>query len=341
MKNTLTKTQKTKDRLLLFTFYFLFVLGCNESLWTGLNLSDSALVEGLMPKATQIIREGLADEDPRIRVNAVEVVAATERIKLLPKVRRLLKDEFVPVRFAAALAVGDIEYHLAKNEVGQLLRDQDENVRIAAAYAMGKLGSAKSFELLGKMITSDDQTVRANAALLLGKSGDKKSLKLLYWALQHKDSADKVIFQSVEAAAMLGDKRIYPRLWTMLISTRADDRVMGIKAMGALGTTEAKNALVTMLGDGVLEVRLAAGEQLGVLEDTTGEPVVLDVFTKKLTSGLDREGIERVNVLTALAIGGIGTPALAKFLPQLLENESRLVRIAAAKAVFQCIMSRN
>jgi len=347
MKNTLSKTHKAKGKfslftfLLLSTFCFFFALGCNESLQMGLNHSDSVLVEELMPEATQIIREGLADEDPRVRVNAVEVVAATKRIKLMPKVQRLLKDEFVPVRFAAALAVGDVEYRLAKSSVEQLLKDQDGNVRIAAAYAMGKLGYSKRFELLDKMITSSDQTVRANAALLLGKSGGKKSLKLLYWALQHKDSDDKVIFQSAEAVAMLGDVRIYPKLWTMLISARADDRVMGIKAMGALGTTEAKNALVTMLGDDVLEVRLAAAEQLGVFEDTTGEPVVLDVFTKKLTSGLDKEGLERVNVLTSLAIGGIGTPTLTKFLPQLLENESKLVRIAAAKAVFQCIMSRD
>jgi len=345
MENTLAKTQNAKGKFslstFLSTFCLLLVLGCNESLQMGLSPSDSASVEELIPKATQIIREGLADEDPRIRINAVEVVAATKRITLMPKVQRLLKDEFVPVRFAAALAVGDVEYHLAKNEVAQLLKDRDENVRIAAAYGIGKLSSGEGFELLGKMITSDDQTVRANAALLLGKSGDKKSLKLLYWALQHKDSADKVIFQSAESIAMLGDERIYPRLWTMLISARADDRVMGIKAMGALGTTEAKNALVTMLADDVLEVRLHAAEQLGVLGDSIGEPVVLDVFTKKLTSVPDREGIERVNVLTALAIGGIGTPALTKFLPQLLENESKLVRIAAAKAVFQCIISRN
>mgnify|MGYP001110137148 CR=1 FL=1 len=52
-------------------------------------------------------------------------------------------------------------------------------------------------------------------------------------------------------------------LWTRLISAYADDRVMGIRAMGALGTPEAKNALTTMLDDPVPEVRLAAAEQVG------------------------------------------------------------------------------
>jgi HEAT repeat protein len=126
----------------------------------------------------------------------------------------------------------------------------------------------------------------------------------------------------------------------MLISAYADDRVVGIRAMGALGTEQAKNALITMLDDGVLEVRLAAAEQLGKLQDPIGEPEVLQVFTKNLTAGLDKESLERVNVLTALAIGQIGTKPLTKYLPQLLKDESGFVRIAAAKAVFQYAMRR-
>jgi HEAT repeat protein len=111
---------------------------------------------------------------------------------------------------------------------------------------------------------------------------------------------------------------------------------MGVRAMGALGTEEAKNALITKLDDDVLDVRLVAAEQLGMLGETTGEAEVLKVFTKNLTSGLDKKELERVNTLTALAIGQIGTANLTKFLPQLLKNESKFVRIAAAKAVFQC-----
>ena len=254
----------------------------------------------------------------------------------MPEVQRLLKDEFVPVRFTAALAVGDMEYRLAREPVKQLLKDPDENVRIAAAYAAARLGFPESFGLVRRAITSSNQTVRANAALLLGKSGDKKALKPLYWVLRDKNSDDRVRFQAVEAIATLGDERIYSRLWAMLISAYADDRVMGIKAMGALRTEQAKNALVTMLDDDILEVRLAAAEQLGAIGSSTGEPEVLDVFTRKLTAGMDKEGLERVNMLTALAIGQIGTAPLTKFLPRLLKDKSKIVRIAAAKAVFQC-----
>lgn len=325
--------------ILLFTSAVLFAFGCNrfsQSSYEG--KVEAVAVSELVPEATAIIGDGLADNNPQIRANAIEVVAAAKLVRLMPKVERLLEDEFVPVRFLAALATGDLEYSLGEDGVEQLLRDGDESVKIAGAYAMRKLGVADNLEDMCRAIASSDQTVRANAALLLGKSGDRRMLKYLYWALQDKDSDDKVRFNAVEAIARLGDERIYPKLWAMLISAYADDRVVGIRAMGALGTAEAKNALITMLDDEVLEVRLAAAEQLGMLGDIAGEAEVLDVFRKNLISGMDLEGAERVKVWTALAIGEIGTEAVIKYLPLLLGDESKFVRIAAAKAVFMCAM---
>jgi len=346
MQKAKSKMRNTEGRqVILCTLYFLlygcaalFVFGCEGAFQLSYDQLGTVSVDGLVPEATQIIQDGLADDNPIVRANAIEVVAGTKRIKLMPKVQRLLKDEFVPVRFLAALAIGDLEYSLAKSKVAQLLSDEDENVRIASAYAMSKFSSAGSLDVVRKAIASSDQKVKANAALLLGKGGDKSVLKFLYWALRHKGSDYKVKFNAVEAIARLGDERIYPKLWTMLISAYADDRVVGIRSMGALGTVEARNALITMLDDDVLEVRLAAAEQLGMLGDGIGEAEVLDVFKKNLISGMGREGAVRVKVWTALAIGQIGTASLTKFLPQLLEDESKFVRIAAAKAVFQCTM---
>lgn len=308
---------------------------CNDSGRPVLEWPNKVVVADLLPQATQIVREGLADQDPVIRFHAIEVVATTRRIKLMPEVQRRLKDDFFPVRFAAALAVGDLEYALAERSVRRLLRDEDENVRVAAAYAMGKLGSPESFEIIREAIAAPDLKVRANAALALGKTGNKNALGSLYVALRRPDSDDKVRFQAAESIAMLGDERIYPKLWTMLLSTFADVRITGVRAMGALGNARARNALITMLDDGLLEVRLAAAEHLGRLGDNTGEPVVLDVFAKNLTAGLAPDALERARVFTALAIGGIGTDRLAAFLPRLLRDGSKAVRLAAAKAVFE------
>ena len=314
------------------------VFGCNDSAQlTG--YPDASWINSLVPEATRIIREGLADKDPHMRAKAIEVVAETKQIKLMPKVQQLLNDDFVPVRFAAALAVGDTEYRFAKDSVKQLLKAPDENTRIAAAYAMKKLGYPESFGILGSALSSNDQTVRANATVLLGKSGEKSALELLYWVKNDEKSDPKVRFQAAEAIARLGDERIYSKLWTMLISKYIENRIMGIKAMGALGTVEAKNALTLKLNDNVLEIRLIAAEQLGMLGYDIGEPEVLDVFRKNLTARLNDRERQRVKALTALVIGQIGTERLKKFLPGLLKDKSKSVRIAAAKAVFQLKMA--
>ncbi|MCK4752936.1 MAG: HEAT repeat domain-containing protein [Planctomycetes bacterium] len=343
MKNTSKRTIRRKRSV--FIFYMLFSVlslivfsGCNEGAMTSATNSPETInISELLPKAREIISAGLSDSNPNMRTISIEVIADTKQMKFMPKVQRLLQDEFVHVRFLAALAIGDVQYSLAEGDVSQLLKDEDENARIAAAYALVKLGHTEKIDILRKAIASSNQTVRANAALLLGKTGDRNSLKFLYWALRHKDSEDKVKFQAVEAIAKIGDERIYPKLWAMLRNVYADDRVTGARGMGALGTTNARNVLLTILDDDVPEVRLAAAEQLGMLGDTSGEPEVLEVLKKNAFTGLSKEDDERLKTRAALAIGRIGTSSVTKYLPGLLENKSNLVRIAAAKAVFQSV----
>jgi len=320
----------------IFSAGMLGIWGCEQAAQTSSTAATPPVAGGSpQAQAGQIVLQGLADPDPQIRANAVEVVATTGEIRLMPRVQRMLADPAIPVRFLAILAMGDLQYALAKNDVAPLLRDPNPNIQIAAAYALGRLGQPEHYQVIREALDSSDQTVRANAALLLGKSGQKDAIRFLYWTLQRQDSADKVVFQAAESIAMLGDERIYPKLWTRLISAYADDRVIGIRAMGALGTEQAKNALVTMLGDRVVEVRLAAAEQLGKLGEPIGEAEVTEVFGNNLMADMDPDEQQRVKVFAALAIGEIGAESPAKHLPQLLQDPSPRVRLAAAKAVLR------
>jgi len=336
------KSQKQKN-IIGFIFYaflcaiaVLFVAGCEDS--SQSMLGDFGVSSMVSPRAeaNRIIENALADTDPVAKVNAIEVIATTGQVKFMPQVQRLMQDEYTPVRFAAALAVGDLKYASAKNSASRLLKDKDINVVVAASYAMGKLGSTEYFEVIRKALDNNDQTVKSNAAFLLGKTGDRRSLELLKSVQEDENISDKARFQILEARARLGDEQVLQRLWAIVYSAYADDRVIGIRALGLLGTSKARDILVTKLDDSVLEVRLAAAGQLGKLNDRIGETEVLDAFEQNLNAGMDREAVERVNVLIALAIGELCTPDLEKILPKLLKNESKFVRIAAAKAVFQC-----
>jgi len=131
--------------LFLITAPVLFP-GCAENVSVQ-NDSELAVVpaSNLETEAAHIIQQGLTDKSPQVRANAIEIVSdipADQARKFMPEVQRLLRDDFVPVRFAAATAVGDTAYAPAKNDVILLTRDKESNVRLAAFYALVQLGDS-------------------------------------------------------------------------------------------------------------------------------------------------------------------------------------------------------
>jgi len=63
---------------------------------------------------------------------------------------------------------------------------------------------------------------------------------MLYQLMKSPDSDEVISYNAAEALAMLGDEKIFETLWTMLINVYADIKIIGIKAMGDLGTPQAE-----------------------------------------------------------------------------------------------------
>ncbi len=335
---------KNKHFLICF-ISTLIILSCSGATFaiSPINIFDSNNTNNdLKHQASKIILDGLSSESPQIRGNAIETAAGTANRQFMPAIVKLTKDDLVPIKFAAAVAIGDTKYSTAKNNISELLKDNDENVRLAACYCFYMLNGSKSYiQQLRANINDDNQQIRANSIFLLGKIADKKDLPLFYQALRNENSDDRTRLNAIEAIARLGDTKIYQKIWAMLISAYADDRVFGIRAMASLRNNQAKDAISTMLNDELLEVRLVAAEQLGSLGDKSGEKVVIDALTQGISKAPDRETKARIQTLAALAIGQIRTPALKKFLPELLKSESTFARLAASKAIFQCDTNNN
>lgn len=317
----------SKEKLRIFVL--ISILTC---LFTNCYGSASETAKSLVADAGKIVSDGLKNPDARIRANAIEVVSSTQKSEFLPKILELLKDNIVPVRFAAAIAIGDMGSKGSEKQLQQLLNDPDVNVKIAAAYALCKLGEKQHLAVIQKATGVDDQTVKANAAMLLGKLKSTESLPILYRLKDSENSSDAVAFNATEAIARIGDEKIYTKIWTMLISVYIDDRCMGIYAMGALGGEKGRDTILTMLDDDNLQVRLAAAEQLGTLGDKSGQFVVLEYLAGPKQQ--EKISAEKCDILAALAIGRIGTDKLAEYLPKLLKNDSPAARLAAAKSVF-------
>ncbi len=289
----------------------------------------------LKNKAFQVVSECLSDPDPILRSNAAEVVGTARLAPLMPRIVQLFSDPVVPVRFQALLAAGDMKHTLASRNIQQICvtAQEDINVRMAAAYALVRMGSLQHAEYYRQQIRHPNSTIRANAALLIGKSGQRSGLPLLEWAINDPQSDDRVRLQALESMAMLQSPSVYEKIWTLLISAFADDRIMGIQAMAHLKSQEAISAIGTMLDNEVPEVRLAAAEQLGKLGDPVGESVVRKVLEKPLSGDMATQ--MRTRIMATLAVGEIKSASLARYLPKLLKDPSRLVQLAAAKAVFR------
>ena len=317
----------TRCHLLFILCIFVLIAGCEENVV----IRDNTSLRSLRPKAIQILRDGLQDGDYTLRMNSIEVVATTKQKQFMPTVVKLLGDDFFEVRFAAAVGIGDMKYAGGEYSLKRLIKDENPHAQIAAAYALTKLGHSGFSDLIKNAARSQDQPLRANAALLLGRLKDKRNLNVLYTILNDVDSSYTSKIQAIEAIAMLGDRKIYKaKLWALLISKYADDRIMGIRGMGALNTTDSRNAIITMLQDDVREVRLCAAEQLARLGNNSGEPEIFDYLNLK-KSDIGRSSV--ANELAIMAIGRIGSERLNAFLPPLLDSKNAKDRLNAAQSV--------
>lgn len=307
------------------------LVGCTEE-QLSLNPigSKPVNVEQLRPEAIALLKVSLEDSNAYLRTHAIEVAATTQCKEMAPYVRQRLKDSVLAVRFGAILAIGDMQCVGYANEIGGLLNDVNPNIQIAAAYTLAKLNQPGHIQQIRQAACSSDQTVRSNALLLLGKLGNRDDVPLMYKVMQMEDSTDKVRMQAVESIARLGDNQIYrTKLWALLISKYADDRVMGIRGMGALGNPEAENAILTMLSDDVQEVRLAAAGELGRLGNRAGESHVLEFFR----ADPDLNRVNMANNMAIQALGRIPSPYLKVYLPEILSSESPIIRLLGAQAV--------
>lgn len=287
-------------------------------------------LQPLKNQAYAIIKTGISDNNAYIRHHAIEIAALTSQKELIGDIIQKLNDPSVAVRFVAAATIGDMRCPTCGDHLKKALADSDQNVQIAAAYALIKTGDASYYSKIREAALSPDGTVRANAILLLGKLGNKEDLPLIYQASRDNDALDKVRLQAVDSIARLKDVRIYKeKLWPLLISKYADDRVMGIRGMGALGTKEAREAIQTMLKDDIAEVRLCAADELGKLGDSSG----LENLVKYFQTNPDLNQATVATGTAVMAIGNIKAENLTGYLVKSLNSESPYIRLAAAQSI--------
>ena len=283
-------------------------------------------------KALEIIKEDLNSDHPIMRMHAIEVVADTKLLALMPEITKMLDDKVEPVRFAAVLAIGDTNYSAASYTLKKHKNDPAKSVQVAIAYVLTKFNVEDDHSTIINGTLSNDQTLKANSALVIGKLGDATLSVFLHKILQDQKAQDKAKIQAIESLSMLNDPSSHQKGWALLISKRADDRIMGIRVMEHLNSRESTNAIRTMYHDDLIEVQMAAAASLCKLGDSDG-PIRIYQYFKQDFSKIDDDTKSRTNIQATIGLGYCKDKIFDKYLKKMLRDKTPSTRLYAAQAV--------
>lgn len=302
------------------------------------------------PQAPQLATELLASERPEARAICVDGIGRKIGSRAADDLRPLIDDPDPRVRRAVVRALGAIADRADTERLGKVAAgDADPDVRAAAlsALAKGKRGDLSA--LAREALTAEHLGIRVAAVALLDASRDDKTLvSLLTGAdLVVAAHAARALARElpVEAAAAL-DRAIGDADWTV----RAGALNLATAVVGKDG---ARKRATAALGDGELEVRLAAARLLG------DDPKAIEVYVAalsdvgaRLQAAVDLAALGDDRGLAALAdlieatqpslrrgaAGGYGMARRADAgLVVALADDDPLVRVAAAEVILDVV----
>lgn len=215
----------------------------------------------------------LAHPDPRVRATAagaLDRAPADRRQEVCGALRDALDDGAGDVRYAAALALRELEDPEAVPRLITMLEDRDVMARQAAVMALGRIGDPQAVLPLIEALREGPPDVRFQAVTSLVELADPRALPALLGALEDRDAevrataaaavgdlkahegADavalllkdpdpRVSLEAAYALSRLGDDRGLDTLCRR--ATHRDFGFLACEALGRLGNPEARQAL--------------------------------------------------------------------------------------------------
>lgn len=299
--------------------------------------------------ARTTLYQAAEDPDPRVRTKALEALADSEGSAAGAIMLQSLRDDHMPVRFAAAMAVGDVRYAPAKPVLLAMIQDTDTppKLKCAIIYALHRLGDDSYTGQLGGMIRDEDKWVRATAAMVMGRMGEP-SAKTPLRSLQRTDHNPVVQLQAVEALAQLGDERSLVLLEAFTKSQYMEDRIIAVQSLGRLTNARSVFILRQLLRDKNQEPAVRAaivgslarmGERVGIelpLRAIADPKRVLRRFRGKDVRIRPME-VTSLRIIAILAMEYVPDTAVADTLAPFLRSPNGAVRVAAAKALLRML----
>ena len=124
----------------------------------------------------------LANEDPVIRLAAIESLGDMNTQATLPALSAALSDPNPQLRIAALEALASQEDESVVSSIEHYLYDQDRNVRVAAIEALADLEVESAVHALSGLLSDQDSLIRHNAVSALGEIGGENAMMYLLQA---------------------------------------------------------------------------------------------------------------------------------------------------------------
>lgn len=138
----------------------------------------------------------LSNDDPVIRLAALESVADMSHPARLPVLTAALDDPNSLIRIAALEALGSVDSPSAVSSIEPHLFDRESEVRLAAIEALARLEYEQAIHALAGLLSDQDVRIRHHAVNAIGEIGGKYAISYL---LQARYDPDETIRANAEA----------------------------------------------------------------------------------------------------------------------------------------------
>ena len=301
-----------------------------------------------------MLRQAAEDRNPATRVHVMEALPLALGRDAGAMCKQALSDSSAEVRFAAAIATGNLRYKPAREKLLRLAKykvqgaERDARTYCAVIYALHRLGDDSHTGELGELLFDSRQNVRASAAVVLGKMREPSAAVPLKEALA-RELDHGMRLELTRSLARCGDRRALRLLEAYTKAQFVDERVLAIQAMAELRSPMGTRVFLQLLrGDESPRVRVTAAGALARIgaENRAGfrycaqaalqpQKIMRRAFRgRREATDQETASLQR---LAAMAMGWSTRGEAIDVLAALMASNDGGVRVAAAAAILQAM----